>query len=90
MENKDKISADNLFSNLNYYKIFYENGFFWHNHETDKCVSFNLKKKEWEVYDYDTGESRQYGDELLKAILLQELELNWLSWKEYKAELQSI
>ena len=45
MDNKDKTSADNLFSNLNYYKIFYEDGFFWHNHETDKCVSFNLKKK---------------------------------------------
>ena len=90
MENKDIINADNLFSELNYYKIFYEKGFFWHNHETDKCVSFNLKDKEWNVYDYDTGELRGYGDKLLKAILLQELELNWLSWKEYQAELKSI
>ena len=90
MENKDKINADNLFSELNYYKIFYENGFFWHNPKTDKCVSFNLKNKEWQVYDYNTGEIRGYGDELLKAILLQELELDWLSWKEYQGELKSI
>lgn len=90
MNNLDKVNVDNLFSKLNYYKIFCDNGFFWHNHENDKCVLFNLKKKEWSVYDYDTGESRGYGDELLKAILLQELELNWLSWKEYKGELKSI
>ena len=84
------ISAENLFEKLNYGKIWCDNGFFYFNPKDNKTVLFDLKKKEWSVYDYDTLEPRGYGNELLKAILLQEFELNWLTYKEYKAELNFI
>lgn len=90
MLNRDEISAENLFINLGYSKIWTKQGFFYYNPTNNKVVLFNLKKKEWSVYDFDTLESRGYGDEELKAILLQEFELNWLSWKEYKGELENI
>lgn len=90
MLNRDEISAENLFIKLGYSKIWTEQGFFYHKPTNNKVVLFNLKKKEWSVYDFDTLESRGYGDEELKAILLQEFELNWLSWKEYKGELEKI
>lgn len=90
MRDRDKINAENLFIKLKYSKIWTNNGFFYYNSTNNKAVLFNLKNKEWSVYDFDTLESRGYGDEELKAILLQELELNWISWKEYKEELSCI
>lgn len=90
MRDRDKIDAENLFIKLKYSKIWTSNGFFYYNSTNNKAVLFNLKNKEWSVYDFDTLESRGYGDEELKAILLQEFELNWLSWKEYKEELSCI
>nr|DAJ80927.1 MAG TPA: hypothetical protein [Bacteriophage sp.] len=90
MIDRDKISAENLFIKLGYSKIWTDNGFFYYNSNNNKVVLFNLKKKEWSVYDFDTLESRGYGDEELKAILLQEFELNWIKWKEYQGELSCI
>lgn len=90
MRDKDKIDAENLFINLGYFKIWNENGFFYYNPKDDKVIEFNLKQKVWAVYDYETSELRGYGNELLKAILLQEFELNWLTWKEYQEELSYI
>ncbi|MCI8617558.1 MAG: hypothetical protein HFJ60_04865 [Clostridia bacterium] len=88
MFDRDIIKAKNLFIKLGYSKIWCEEGFYYYNSINNKVVLFNLKEKKWSVYDYDTLEIRGYGDELLKAILLQEFELNWLTWKEYKGELE--
>lgn len=90
MFNRDKIDAENLFIKLDFFKIYNENGFFYYNPKDNKVVEFNLKEKLWSVYDYDSLELRGYGNELLKAILLQELELNWINYKEYKGELEYI
>lgn len=77
MFDRDVINPENSFAKLGYSKIWCEEGFYYYNSINNKTVLFNLKKKEWSVYDYDTLETRGYGDELLKAILLQEFELNW-------------
>lgn len=90
MFNKDIINAENLFEKLNYGKIFCEEGFYYFNPKNDKTVLFDLKNEKWFVYDYVTLEMRNYGNELLKAILLQELELNWITYKEYKLKLENI
>lgn len=90
MFNKDIINAENLFEKLNYGKIFCEEGFYYFNPKNDKKVLFDLKNKKCFVYDYVTLEMRNYGNELLKAILLQELELNWITYKEYKLKLENI
>ena len=82
--------AENLFNKLGYSKIWCNEGFFYFNSDKNKCVLFDIKKKEWSVYDYDTLESRGYSDELLNAIFLQEYELNWLSYEQYQIELKSI
>ena len=83
-------TADEMFEELGYTKIYCEDGFFYYKAKNNKTILFNLKNKEWSVYDFDTLESRGYGDEELKAILLQEFELNWLKWKEYQGELSCI
>lgn len=90
MFDKDIINAENSFIKLKYSKIWCQEGFYWYNSVNNKVVLFNLKKKQWSVYDFDTLEPRGYGNELLKAILLQEFELNWLTWKEYKKELEYV
>lgn len=90
MIDREKIEAENMFIKLGYTKIYYEDGFFYYNNKNDKVIAFNLKKKEFSVYDYDTGETRGYGNEELKAILFQEQELGWISWKDYKSELNYI
>lgn len=56
MIDRDKISAENLFIKLGYSKIWTDNGFFYYNSNNNKVVLFNLKKKEWSVYDFDTLE----------------------------------
>lgn len=83
-------TADEMFEELGYSKIWCEDGFFYYKEKNNKAILFNLKKKEWNVYDYDTEELRGCGEEELKAIFLQEYELNWLNWKEYQAELKCI
>lgn len=90
MSKVDEINAENSFIKLGFSKIWTKDGFFFYNSNNNKAVLFNLKKKEWSVYDFDTLEPRGYGDELLKSILLQEFELNWLTWKEYQGELSRI
>lgn len=90
LKNKNIINAEKLFNKLNFNKIYCDVGFFYFNSEYNKVVLFDLKNIEWSVYDYDTLELRGYGNELLKAILLQELELNWLTYEEYKGELDFI
>lgn len=90
MLDREKNSAENLFIKLGYSKIWCNEGFYYYNSRNNKAVLFNLKGKEWSVYDYDTLEQRGYGNDLLKAILLQEFELNWLTWKEYKGELENV
>lgn len=90
MIDREKINAEEMFINLGYTKIYCEDGFFYHKAKNNKTILFNLKNKEWSVYDYDTAEQRGYGDKELKAILFQKLELGWISWKEYKSELDNI
>lgn len=90
MFDRDIINAKNLFIKLGYSKIWCKEGFYYYNSNNNKVILFNLKTKQWSVYDYDTLETRGYGDELLRVILLQEFELNWLTYKEYKGELKSI
>ena len=90
MFDKDIINAENSFIKLKYSKIWCEEGFYYYNSTNNKVILFDLKKKQWSVYDYDTLETRGYGDEELKAILMQEWELDWLSWKEYQGELKCI
>lgn len=90
MFNKDIINAENLFEKLNYGKIYCEDGFFYYNPKNNKTILFDLKHKQWSVYDYDTLEPIGYGNELLKVILLQELELNWITYKKYKEKLECI
>ena len=90
MIDREKINAEEMFINLGYTKIYCEEGFFYHNLKSDKTILFNIKNKEWLVYGYDTAEQRGYGDKELKAILFQEQELGWISWKEYKSELDNI
>mgnify|MGYP004502060965 CR=1 FL=1 len=90
MKDREKLSAENSFIKLGYSKIWCEDGFFYYKEKNNKTILFNLKKKEWKIYDYDTEELRGYGEEELKAIFLQEYELNWLNWKEYQAELKCI
>lgn len=83
-------NADKLFEELGYCKIHCAEGFFFYNADKDKAVMFNLSKKTWRVYDYETGKTRGYGDELLKAILKKELEMKWLTQKEYELEMESV
>lgn len=90
MIKREKINAEEMFINLGYTKIWSNNGFFFHNSESDKTIEFDLKNKKYLVYDYDTAEKREYTDKELKAILFQEQELGWISWKEYKSELNNI
>ncbi len=89
MLDREKTNAENLFIKLGYSKIWCNEGFYYYNSNNNKVILFNLKEKQWSVYDYDTLETRGYGDEELKAILLQEFEENWLSWKEYQGELKT-
>lgn len=81
-------NAKNLFNELGYSKIWCNEGFYYYNSTNNKTVLFNLKEKQWKVYDYDTLEYRGYGEELLEAILLQQFELKWLTLKEYEGEKQ--
>lgn len=83
-------TADEMFRKLGYTKIYCEDGFFYHKAKNNKTILFNLKNKEWSVYDYDTAEERGYGNKEFEAILLQEYELGWLNWKNYKLELNNI
>ena len=83
-------TADELFKELGYKKIYCEDGFFYYKAKNNKTILFNLKNKEWSVYDYDTAEQRGYGNKEFEAILLQEYELGWLNWKNYKLELNNI
>lgn len=83
-------TADDMFKELGYTKIYCEDGFFYYKAKNNKTILFNLKNKEWSVYDYDTAEQRGYGNKELEAILLQEYELGWLNWKNYKLELNNI
>lgn len=83
-------TADEMFKELGYTKIYCEDGFFYYKAKNNKTILFNLKNKEWSVYDYDTAEQRGYGNKELEAILLKEYELGWLNWKNYKLELNNI
>ena len=83
-------TADEMFKELGYTKIYCEDGFFYYKAKNNKTILFNLKNKEWSVYDYDTAEQRGYGNKEFEAILLQEYELGWLNWENYKLELNNI
>lgn len=83
-------TAEEMFEKLGYTKIYCEDGFFYHKTKNNKTILFNLKNKEWSVYDYDTAEQRGYENKEFEAILLQEYELEWLNWKNYKLELNDI
>lgn len=72
-------TADEMFEELGYTKIWCEDGFFFHNNQKDKVIAFNLPKKEWSVYDYDTAEPREYENKELEAISFQGYELGWLN-----------
>jgi len=82
--------ADKMFEELGYKRVSCIEGFFFYNGENNKTVLFDLYKKEWSVYDYDTLEPRGYGDKLLKAILKQELQLKWINIEDYKGEISFI
>lgn len=89
MNDRKEISSENMFIKLGYSKIWYEDGFFYYKEKNNKAIAFDLKKKEWSVYDYDTEETRKYGDEELKAILFQEYELGWINTENFGMEFEN-
>lgn len=82
--------ADKMFEELNYFRVSCIEGFYYYNSKNNKTVLFDLYKKEWSVYDYDTLEPRGYGDKLLSAILKQELQLKWIKFEDYEEEISFI